>query len=1517
MDTLLAAVFERLPLPIVIIDGDGRVLAANPSALRLDVVPARPAPSQLADLMHEKGWIRAGAEGTRDAWPLPLDTAHSFRPVTFTRHTGEAARRLDATITPLDGGARKAVAVVAFMEVAGRHPGARRDRTIEDKYRLLFEHSPDGIFLSRQDGTILAANPAVCELLGRTEEEFCAIGRGGILVHDGALARALFERRTSGRVRADLTYLHKDGRPVIGDTTSVVIPGTGPEPDALTIVRDATEQRRAEDAVRERNDYIETVLENAPIGFAVNTIDDGKARFVSGRFEEVYGLPKGSLASVDDFFDKVFRDPGYRAQVRARMLADMATGDPSRMRWEELQTTTADGETRFVTAVNIPLPDRNLMVSTAQDVTDRVLAQVAAREKSADLDRYFDLASDLLVICDMEGRFHRVNRGWTAAIGWSIDDLTSRPFMDFVHPDDVEATRGAMEALRHGRAVSHFVNRYRCRDGSYRWLEWRAAAHDGRWVFGVGRDITDRRKQEEALQHSETRFEGLVEAANDAIFVQADGRFVYVNEAALRLFGADAGRQLIGEPVLDRFHPDCRGMVAERIRLLNERRMPVPLLEETCLRLDGTPVPAEVAAAPIVYEGRPGAVVVARDITARKKLEAQLVQAQRMESVGRLAGGVAHDFNNMLSIIMGYAELRLSMTAPSDPARDDLEEILAAARKSADLTRQLLAFARRQTIRPQVLDLNACVGSTLKMLQRLVGEDINVRWHPAEDLWPVSIDPSQVDQILANLVVNSRDAMPQGGLITIDTINEHRDEAFSLRHAGAVPGDYVRLTVSDTGTGMPGTRPETGVRAVLHDEAAWGGNGPRVGHGLRHRPAARRLHRRLQRRRNRDGVQAVVPTLRVGPGVDPAAWARRVHAAWHRDRAARRGRGSHPQARADDAVDARVRGADRRQSPSRAGACRQLPGENRPADHRRHHAGDERPRARGSVDAAASRAALSLHLWLHGRRDRAPRRTGSWRAPRPEAVLAARSRQGCPGGAGHRGGGTVESAKRLRSEETPRPAAQTLYWIRMLVAGGRCAWVVRALHGNRPAFSPVLRRSPAPSRQSRRQREAPSSCSIAPRHGHVVAWCARDAPRALTLSLVVPKQGIMDTSHPSASDASTATAHVLVLNCGSSSAKFAVIDPADSKEQVSGIAQRLGSPEASLDWKRNGSKQSRPIPGADHDAALRMVGALLNELGLADGLLGVGHRVVHGGSKFSGSMEITPEVVAKVVECVPLGPLHNPPNLLGIRIAQELFPSTPQVAVFDTAFHQSMPPVAYTYPVPYEWLEGQGVRRYGFHGTSHRFVARQTLHQTGLPADDHAIVTAHLGNGCSCTAVRNGKSVDTTMGLTPLEGVMMGTRSGSVDPAIIGHVANALGKPEKAILDALNKESGLLGVSGLSNDMRTVEDAAAGGHTRAALALDIFCYVLAKSLASLVVPLGRLDALAFTGGIGENSTTVRRRVVEHLGFLGLTLDTAANDVHGRQTHGRITKELRPQALVVPTNEELMIALDTADIARRG
>jgi acetate kinase len=366
---------------------------------------------------------------------------------------------------------------------------------------------------------------------------------------------------------------------------------------------------------------------------------------------------------------------------------------------------------------------------------------------------------------------------------------------------------------------------------------------------------------------------------------------------------------------------------------------------------------------------------------------------------------------------------------------------------------------------------------------------------------------------------------------------------------------------------------------------------------------------------------------------------------------------------------------------------------------------------------------------------------------------------------------------------------------------------------------------------------------------------------------------------------------------------------------MAGIGERLGTPEALLrvQWFPAAATEER-VPAGTHRTVTTRVLDLMAEAGHADvELLGAGHRVVHGGERFTSSIRVDDAVIAALRSFDHLAPLHNPANLAGIEAVRAALPGLPQVAVFDTAFHQTMPPHAFRYAVPEEWYVRHGVRRYGFHGTSHRFVSEQAASMLGRLPRELRLITAHLGNGCSATAVRDGVSVDTTMGLTPLEGLVMGTRSGDIDPGLIGYLAGRTGMNIDEITQALNVDSGLQGLSGVGNDMRTVAEAAADGNERARLALDVFVYRLSKAIAALVVGLQRLDALVFTGGIGENSAVVRSLVLSRLGFLGLAEDVEANAEHGRNTGGRISLGGPVLALVVPTDEELLIARDTARV----
>lgn len=385
--------------------------------------------------------------------------------------------------------------------------------------------------------------------------------------------------------------------------------------------------------------------------------------------------------------------------------------------------------------------------------------------------------------------------------------------------------------------------------------------------------------------------------------------------------------------------------------------------------------------------------------------------------------------------------------------------------------------------------------------------------------------------------------------------------------------------------------------------------------------------------------------------------------------------------------------------------------------------------------------------------------------------------------------------------------------------------------------------------------------------------------------------------------------NILVINCGSSSIKFALVNEDLAHFPLSGLAERLGSPDAALRWQQGEHKASLSLPDADHRAALAQLLPLMQQA--AGGQLhGIGHRVVHGGEHFTAACRLDAPSLAAIRVTTPLAPLHNPANLLGIEAAFKLFPGLPQVAVFDTAFHQSLPEHAYRYALPEPLYREHGVRRYGFHGTSHRFVSQRAAELAGLPANASSWLVAHLGNGCSTCAIENGQSRDTSMGLTPLEGLVMGTRSGDVDPNLHSHLGRALGWSLERIETLLNKESGLLGLSGLSNDMRSLEQARAQGHAGATLAIEVFCYRLAKSLAAMSCALKQLDGLIFTGGIGENSALIRSKTVAHLKLFNLALDEQANASTVAGLAGPIQAQGHPLVLVVPTNEERQIALDT-------
>lgn len=394
---------------------------------------------------------------------------------------------------------------------------------------------------------------------------------------------------------------------------------------------------------------------------------------------------------------------------------------------------------------------------------------------------------------------------------------------------------------------------------------------------------------------------------------------------------------------------------------------------------------------------------------------------------------------------------------------------------------------------------------------------------------------------------------------------------------------------------------------------------------------------------------------------------------------------------------------------------------------------------------------------------------------------------------------------------------------------------------------------------------------------------------------------------------------ILVLNCGSSSVKYKLFNMDTHEVLAQGGVEKLGLPGSFLKFTQPDGKKvilDKELP--EHNAAIEFILSVLTDekygcIKSYNEIDAVGHRVVHGGEAFSGSVEITPEVIGKMVECIDLAPLHNPPNLKGIRAMSALIPGIRQVGVFDTAFHQTMPDYAYMYGLPYSLYKKYGIRRYGFHGTSHRYVSKRACDILGVPYEEQKIITAHVGNGGSITAVKNGKSIDTSMGLTPVEGLLMGTRCGDVDAGALTFIMDKEKLDAKGLSDLINKQSGVQGVSGISSDMREIEAAVADGDKRAILALNIYNYRIKKYIGAYAAAMGGCDILVWTGGVGENQWATRRVVCENMEYMGMKIDVQKNEGMRGEEMVISTPDSKVTIIVVPTDEEYMIASDTMDI----
>ena len=809
---------------------------------------------------------------------------------------------------------------------------AEEPRKSEDWHRSILRAAMDGFWMVDLEGRLLEVNNAYCQMSGYSEPELLAMKIPDLeVIETGEQVTSHISKIIElGPDRFATRHRRKDGSIFEVEVSAQYC--AGEEGRGFAFLRDISEQRRAEGALRESESFIKAVMDNLPIGIAVNSVDPAVSfQYMNDNFPRLYRTTREGLAAPDAFWNAVYEDPDFREEMRTQVLADCASGDPEKMHWVDVPITRTGDRTTYVEARNTLILDKQLVVSTVWDVTSRKQAE----KEREQFFKFFQTSADLMCLADPHGCFLKTNPAFTETLGYSEAELITKPIVEFIHPDDKQATLDEIARQQRTGFTRDFRNRYLCKDGSVKWLSWRVNySRDDKIAYATARDVTEKKRAEEALRENEERMKLAMQAGNMGLYdlnVQT-GEAVVNPEYALMLGYDPVEFHETNAKWIERLHPDDREPVAANYQAyvqgeiphykvefrqktrdgawkwiltygrimardadgsprrmlgvhvdISERKQAEEALREreeqlrvifdtsqagiilvdpqgTILfannrmaemfgmpleQLIGSSYPEHLHAAERqtgdelmgqLIQGDIQSVAVERhylradgsdfwgflsgkrlenpdgtlralvgiiaDLTEQKKLQEQLSQAQKMESVGRLAGGVAHDFNNMLNVILGHAELARMKEVLSPPLREHLEQIQKAAERSADIVRQLLAFARKQTVTPKVLDLNETVDSILKMLRRLIGEEIDLVWLPEKSVWPIKIDPAQIDQILANLCVNARDAIAGVGRITIETGNKIFDDAFCSGHRGYVAGEYVMLTVSDDGSGM-------------------------------------------------------------------------------------------------------------------------------------------------------------------------------------------------------------------------------------------------------------------------------------------------------------------------------------------------------------------------------------------------------------------------------------------------------------------------------------------------------------------------------------------------------------------------------------------------------------------------------------------------------------------------------------------------------------------------------------------